>query len=227
MNYAMVRVLPVRNYLYLLISLYAGSSFALAAPEIKNPFQHPLYAGAAVGYGATTWQGLVPAKENQNVAINISAPTFAKEGGAVWGVFTGYEFNPFFAMEASYMHYPDATLYFDENSLFAFDHGDNVTLTTRTESLAIMAKIMMIIPKSRIRAYSSAGFAEIHRKDNINEQWRPTPTFGVGFNYNLNEHVMAEIASTYTAGYGESEINPVNDYVPFLYAVFFKLAYRI
>jgi hypothetical protein len=38
---------------------------------------------------------------------------------------------------------------------------------------------------------------------------------------------MAEIAGSYTAGFGESELEPVYDYIPFLYAVVLRIAYRI
>ena len=61
----------------------------------------------------------------------------------------------------------------------------------------------------------------------MTENRRVTPTFALGFNYNLSEHIMAELGANYTAGYGESELNPAKDYVPFLYSAFVQLAYRI
>ena len=78
-----------------------------------------------------------------------------------------------------------------------------------------------------MRVYSSVGVAQVHRWDDMNENNRIAPTFGVGFNYNFAEHVMGELGANYTAGYGESELNPAKDYVPFLFSVFFKVAYRI
>ena len=226
-NYAAAQALLVRKRSLLLL-LWASAAFSLEpADVIKDPFRYPLYAGGTGGYGATTWGGLVPSESNQNVAISLSAPTLANEGGAVWGLFAGYEFSPYFAIEANYMRYPDATLTFDEMSLFAFDHDDRITLVTHTDTASLAAKIMLVIPRTTIRAFSSAGVAEVRRTDEINEIWRVTPTFGVGFNYNLNAHTMLEITNNYTAGYGESEINPVKDYVPFLYSVSLKLAYRL
>ena len=227
MNCAAARVPLVRNVFTLLSLVWASAAFALEAPEVNDPFRFTRYAGGCGGYGATTWAGLVPSEDNQNVAISISAPTLASEGGAVWGLFAGYELSPYFAIEANYMHYPDATLTFDEMSLFAFDHEDKVTLITHTDTASLIAKIMLVIPHTTVRAFSSAGVAEIRRKDEINEIWRVSPTFGVGFNYNLNAHTMVEIMNNYTAGYGESEINPVKDYVPFLYSVSLRLAYRV
>ena len=61
----------------------------------------------------------------------------------------------------------------------------------------------------------------------MNDTRRDSVTFGVGFVYNISEHIMTELGVNYTAGYGESELNPAQDYVPFLYSGFLKLAYRV
>jgi hypothetical protein len=89
-----------------------------------------------------------------------------------------------------------------------------------------MAKIMMVIPTTTIRAYSSIGLAEVHRSDEIKDLWMGRPNFGVGFNYDITDHIMAEIGGTYTAGQGQSELNPVQDYFPFLYSIIARIAYR-
>ena len=188
---------------------------------------HPIYGGGTIGYGSTTWRGLVPTESKQNVAISLSAPVRANEGGTVWGAFAGYEFTPYFALEANYLHYPSATLTFDETSLFTFDYDDKTTLQTNTEVAFIMGKFMLIVPRTGVRAYSSIGLANVHRDDFVNETWKVTPTFGAGLNYNLTPQFMGAIEFNYTAGYGEAEVNPVNSFVPFLYSLFFKLAYRI
>lgn len=187
---------------------------------------HPIYAGATGGYGSTTWEGLVPTPVNQNMAMKTSTPVMVREGGIVWGVFAGYEFSPSFALEANYMRYPKAAISFDELSMFAFDNDGLLQLYTDTETISIMAKVMLMIPRTTMRVYSSFGAAEIHRWDDMNENKRYSPTFGVGFNYPLSEHVLSEVGINYTAGYGESELNPARDYVPFLYSACVKLAYR-
>ncbi|MFZ4077026.1 MAG: outer membrane beta-barrel protein [Legionellaceae bacterium] len=179
------------------------------------------------GYGSSTWEGLVPTPDKQNTAINISMPTHVNEGGGVWGLFGGYELSTFFAIEASYMHYKDATVSFDEDSLFAFDHEDRLEFTTKTSQTSVMAKVMLTVPGTSLRGYSSAGIAGVSRKDEINSRSRVSPTFGVGVNYNINPRVMLELAGNYTAGYGESELNPIRDYVPFLYSVFLRAAIRV
>lgn len=187
---------------------------------------HPLYLGIAGGYGSTTWDGLVPSSNNQNSAMNMSTPIEVREGGGVWGVFAGYGFNPYFAIEAMYLRYPHAEVIFDASSLFAFDHNDITKFNTQTESISLMGKIMMLIPKTKIKAYSGAGVANLHREDMIIDEWRVSPTFGVGLSYPITEHFIGTLAGDYTAGFGESQLNPADTYFPFLYSVTFRLAYH-
>ena len=211
--------------IFIICGLYSSVVFCdTVSPEAA--IIHPAYVGVLGGYGSTTWQGLVPSDENKNDAMLMSTPTEVHEGGALWGVVAGYELSPYFALEANYMRYPDAHIYFDKDSLFAFENDDLLELNTTTQTVAFFAKIMMIIPKTNLRLYSSAGVARIQRSDVISSDWRTSPTFGVGINDNLNSHLLAEIGSTYTAGYGEAELNPAKDFIPFLYSVYAKLAYR-
>lgn len=209
-----------KNTLSLLFSLLFTSSIAQADSAAKN---HSLYLGALGGYGSTTWEGLV--STTQNDALNLSAPIDAKEGGGVAGFFTGYEFSPYFAVEASYIHFPSATIYFDQQSLFSFDHNERTSFATNTEAVNLLAKVMLKIPQSKFRVYSSAGIGNVHRKDLITNQWHLGPGFAVGLNYLFNEHIMAEVNGTYIAGFGESQLNPANTYIPFLYTGNLRLAY--
>jgi len=220
-------VLLVRNSITIAALICYCATATAQDVAHQDAFQYHFYAGGSAGYGSTTWQGLVPSEEKQNIAINISTPINTTEGGGVFGAFAGYEFAPYFALEAGYMHFPNAKLSFDETSLFAFDHNDNTTLITQTEMASLVAKIMLLIPKTSVRAYSSFGIADVHRDDDIKDQWHVAPTFGFGLNYNITPHIMSEISANYAAGYGESEISPIDDYIPFLYAISFKLAYRI
>lgn len=201
-------------------------AFSQQIPKKSDIFKYPFYVGIMGGYGSTTWQGLVPSLENQNVAMSISTPISVREGGGVWGVLGGYELTHFFAIETNYMRFPDATISFDEDSLFAFEQEGLTELHTQTQTASVLAKIMLVIPKTSIRLFSGAGVAGVWRTDEINQDYRISPTFAFGANVNFNERLMGEIGANYTAGYGESEINPAKDFVPFLYSVFVKLALR-
>jgi len=209
------------GFIILLFLVDANAAFADA-----NYAKYPFYLGVTGGYGKTTWQGLVPPENKQNVATDVFTPKYVNEGGALWGLFGGYEFLPYFALEAAYLRYPNAKISFDSSSLFSFENNGLTYFTSKTETISLMAKIMMFIPLTDVRAYSSLGVAEVHRSDPINEHWTGSPSFGAGFNYNLTERVMVELGAVYTAGKGQSELNPVEDYFPFLYSVFLQLAYR-
>lgn len=212
------------NFIFLGLVDLTLSSQAYAVDA--NIFHYPFYIGMTGGYGSTTWGGLVPSRRNQNVAISMSTPKYVNEGGAVWGLFAGYELLPYFGFEAAYQRYPNAKVTFDQMSLFTFEHNGITQFTTHTETYSLMAKILFVIPRTFFRVYSSAGAAEVHRSDQINDHWRMSPAFGLGVNYNFTEHIMAEFGGNYTAGFGESELSPAEDYFPFLYSFFVRLAYR-
>ncbi|CDZ77171.1 OmpA-like transmembrane domain protein [Legionella massiliensis] len=212
--------------IYSLILLELCSFFCYGDGITSSPFSRGAYFGFLGGYGSTTWKGLVPAKENQNVALSLSTPLRAKEGGGVWGVLAGYEFIPALALEASYMRFSKAKVFFDQDSLFSFDHDDNVKLVTKTETLNLMGKILLPILQTPFRVFLSAGVAGIHRDDLLVKDWRVSPTFGGGLNYRLGQHAMVEIGGNYTAGYGESQLSPSDTYFPFLYSVSARLSYH-
>lgn len=212
-----------RKMTFLLSVLTCLSSLPSHADNLPDKFHYPFYIGLTYGYGSTTWGELVP--EKQNAAMNLSTPVSVNEGGAIWGILAGYELLPQFALEASYTRYPTARLYFDSMSLFTY-YYDRTELTTNVESGSLIAKFLLIIPRTSIRAFSSVGVAGVHRYDAIKNIWRVDPTFGGGFNYNFTEHWMTEIGINYTAGYGQAELNPAKDFVPFLYSVFLHFAYR-
>ncbi|STX29479.1 Uncharacterised protein [Legionella beliardensis] len=211
------------------INVYVGYCLFIASlscfAEGSQLFSNTIYVGLTGGYGSTTWEGLVPADKNKNGAMTISTPIHVNEGGFMWGFFSGYEFSPHFAIESHYRHYPSAQVDFDKDSLFAFDHHNTTHFTSHTETIGLMGKIMLIVPNTSMQIYSGAGVAGIHRYDVISNDWRKVPTFDIGFNL-IGKHFMFGLGGNYTAGYGESEIDPAKDYFPFLYSVFMNLAYR-
>jgi opacity protein-like surface antigen len=207
------------------VSVQASTQASIqTSTQAETKQRHPFYVGVAGGSGATTWSYLVP--KYMSDALSTSIPVRVSEGGKVWGVQVGYEFIPEFAMELSYMYYPVANLYFDEDSLFTYlQHGNN-KLKTHTSRVALAGKIMLTIPHTPVKAFSSFGAAEVYRYDKIVRRWRLNPTFGAGLDYDITEHVMAEVGTEYVAGYGQSELDPCDHFIPFLYSGFFRLNYR-
>jgi len=199
------------------------TTYALTT-DITTPL--PYYVGIISGYGSTTWRQLVPKTNQHSVAMAMSTPTHVDEGGIIWGLFGGYEFSKTFAIEGSYTHYPSARVYFDPTSLFTFEHG-LTEFTTSTEALSISGKLMMPFRQTALRIFSSVGAAALHRHDVVTNRLRLSPTFGVGINYPITQRIFLEAGITYTGGYGESELDPAEDYVPFLYAGFLHIAWRL
>lgn len=213
-------------FLYSMVNQVAIQAEAVHTQFIEKKYRYQTYAGLTYGYGATTWGYLIP--PDDNIAMNLSTPISVTEGGTLWGFFLGYEFNPSFALEGSYMHYPKAKVYFDPISLFTFENNGLSGFTSHTQSLALLGKFMIQIPRNTdFRAYSSAGIAGIHRDDIITNEWAVGPNFGVGFTYLITERLMAEFGIVYTAGAGVSELTPADDFIPFLYSVFARLALRV
>jgi hypothetical protein len=220
----LIVIIKKLGFNFLPFFLYSIVSFGNG--EIHPAFNQVIYLGLIGGYGSTTWEGLVPNKAKQNSALNLSTPIKVNEGGAVWGIFGGYEFIPAFAVELSYMNFPKAKVFFDPMSLFSFENNDKLSFLTKTDSLNLMAKVMLSILKTSFKFYSSAGVAGLHRHDLLANHWRLSPSFGVGINYPLGKHCMAEIGGNYTAGYGESQLSPTDSFYPFLYSITARLAYR-
>lgn len=216
----MNKIIPV-------LSILLGLIVSLEVQSDSPSFVHrPVYAGINGGFGSTTWGFLVPSYDNQNSALSISTPIRVNEGGGVYGIFAGYEFTRYFAIEANYRNFPDAALTYDSFSMYSFDHDGETELLTETDTLNLMAKVMLTLPGSAARLYSSFGVAGVHRLDGMNRQWKPSAAFGAGFNADLTERLMIEIGFNYTAGYGESEINPANSYIPFLFSATLGLGFR-
>jgi len=198
-------------------------AYAATDPDL---FRYPFYVGVEGGYGSTTWGWLVPPENRASELLELSTPTNVNEGGALWGIFMGYELIPEFAVEANYSRYTTAHVFFSDESIFAFTYDGQTQFNSGTEDYSLSAKFMLFIPQTTVRVYSSVGVAAVHRYDILEDRWRASPAFGVGFNYNITPHWMTEIGANFTGGYGESELTPANDYMPFLYSVFLRLAYR-
>lgn len=186
-----------------------------------------LYIAVASGYGMTTWGKLVPDGSSQSYALTFSMPKAVKEGGSSWGLFAGLVLLPCFDLELGYIHFPDARIAFDSSSLFTFEHNGLTSFTSQTESFSLMGKFKILIPHTRVSVFSSLGLAELHRKDQIINQWIFSPAFGTGISYPLSDRFSTELAANFITGQGTVELSPTEHYFPFVYALFLRLAYRL
>lgn len=206
----------------LTLSLLSTPMLALASKH--NDFnKHPFYVGAQIGYATTTWKHLV----SEDMSLWGTTPLHVKEGDLSWGIFIGYEFEPQFALEAEYLRLPTATLAFDKQmSIYIYrDHIQR--LRTKTDVMTVHGKFMAPLASLPIRIFAIAGIAIIHRTDFLADtKSNVGADFGAGFNFNVSPHVLAEFGFEFFTGQGVTEYEPIRNFIPFLYTLHFKLAYR-
>jgi hypothetical protein len=181
------------------------------------PHSH-LYAGLTLAHGETAWKNLV----SDDFIVQISAPKSAEDYGTAWGGFLGYQFGQQFALEATYLRYPNTRILLDEFS-FYYPITD---LTTHTQAYSMIGKFILPVANGRVSVYLDAGAGFTHRNDVLAKVTRVAPTFGLGFIANVTQHIMSQLGFAYYIGYGRSERRPVDDFVPFLFSVYFRLGYR-
>ena|SRR3990167_4222918 len=218
-------------FLWLLLFIIgAYSEMCLAANTNLFPDKwraRPLYFGALLGYGSTDWSQLVAHCEDPNACfLWLSAPISAGDRGIVWGFFAGYEIQPYFAVETTYAYFPMTPVLFDEFSVY--NERFNVThIDSYTDALSFVGKFMVQMGSTGLRGFANAGGALVRRRDDLAHNIHVTPTFGVGVNYVFPSELMFEVGFQYYAGYGKAVVSPAANYMPFLYSVHAKLAYRI
>lgn len=196
-------------------------------------FHHPAYVGLLGGFGSTDWSMLVADCNNPwgtfgsscSSTVPSSAPIQAGDKGFVWGAVVGYEIQPHFALEAAYEDFPNTTVVFgDENfynaSMSAF------SFVSQTDAYSLVGKFMVQIANSGVRGFANAGAALTHRSDMLNNIYHFTPTFGFGFDYVFRRHWMFVTGFQYYCGYGEANLTPAVNYIPFLYSLHVVMAYR-
>lgn len=215
-------------------SIHTSSENPYPARWNKSKF----YLGAITGYGSTDWGMLVINCDPKDIQCDAtmrdilaeSAPKAAGDDGAVWGVTAGYEVNPTWAMEASYIRFPTTLIHIKPNSFFyntAFPNDIAANFSTETWGFIFVGKFMTQIGHSGIRGFANAGLDVTHRKDIYTNASKISATFGAGLNYVFKSDVMLELFFQYIAGYGQSNEIPIVYYMPFLYTVGIKMMYRI
>lgn len=181
------------------------------------PDPHPFYVGGILGYGNTNWSQMV----SQDSASANSTPISAGGSGVMVGAFAGYELTSHFAVEANYMRFPSANIKFEPDNVYGID-----SFTSYTNEYGVMGKFMVPIGSSKFKAFSEVGPAYVQRDDILAKEGKIGAGFGLGVDYNINQRWMSELGFQYYTGFGASEFKPVYDYIPFLYTLNLRIAYR-
>lgn len=217
MNYrSLAKLFSLSISVFLLF--YVTSSCAIVVPNY--PFHYPhFYLGLTLGYGETTWNEL----DSDDYFVTVSVPKESDDYGNTWGGFIGYQFGRYFALEAKYRRYPNTRITLDD---FSFYYPLKA-YTTHTQVFSSIGKFILPLANSRINAFIDAGVAFTHRNDVLAKVTRVAPSFGLGFSSNASRRVIATLGFEYYIGYGKSEHMPLDDFVPFLFGVYFSLGYRL
>lgn len=201
-----------------------------SSPYLAEWKERPFYFGPLIGYGSTDWSMLALHCNGNDFcrqAVSESAPISAGDTGLVWGATIGYEVKPSWAIESTFMRYPNTTVLFDPLANFYLDNYNLSTLRTTTWALIGVAKFMTQIADTGWRGFANAGIGFTFRDDVITNAVRINPTFGVGVNHLFPQNVMLEFSFQYIPGFGEANHMPAIQYMPFLYSLNAKLVYRL
>ncbi len=210
---------------------FSAMSFADQGQSLPLKQQF-LYAGLIGGYGNDDWSSMVVSYNNvADIATYNSNPAGVDGKGALFGLNAGYQFNAHVAVEAEYVKMPTANVsmkYFGSASL-------ERNISSQLSYAAITLKLMAPIFNSNFTFFAEAGPAYEWRKDSASWDlldeypavsvgtW--APLFGGGFMYRMDQHWQSELAFQYLPGTGKSVGDPMNYYIPEIYAGQFKLDY--
>ena len=205
----------------LTLSLFLISSilFSVAYASTNRTPPPRFYAGGTIAYGKTTWKQL----DSDDFAVQSSAPVSSIDKGTTWGAFLGYQFGKSFAMEATYMRYPNTHIRLGD---FSFYYPLE-EINTRTQVYSLVTKFLLPVMNARANLFMDTGVGFTRRSDVLAKVTRVGPTFGFGISFNPARRIITEAGFEYYVGYGKSERRPVADFVPFLYALYLRIGYRI
>lgn len=216
----------VRGSMLASLSLF---SYAANANKIDMHKLFPsktVYIGINVGGGATTWKYLVDKYDPPPNPISATTPSHVDEGGAAWGIVFGFDVSSNFAIEFQYVEFPDSKITFDDFGKVTYMLQSN-TITSHTEAYSLSGKFYLPVGvNTHLRAFSAVGAGLVKRDDIINEVSCVTPYMSAGLSYNFTRHLISEVGFQYFTGFGASEVLPVQDFVPFAWDAYFRLAYQ-
>ncbi len=199
----------------LLALLLSLPSVVLASETFS---EHFFYVGLMGGYANVDW-GPVISTDRATLATN---PTSAEGVGGLYGFDAGYQLNPYLQFEVEYMRLPTSNLTY---SVAAHRNYGVVDSTSIMDFYAVIAKFIVPLAETGLSLFTDAGPAYQRRSDNVAVIGTYEPTFGAGVLYRASPNIQLEASFQYGSGTGESEMNPMDDYIPEVYAYTFKVDY--
>lgn len=179
---------------------------------------HFFYAGLIGGYANVDWSPVI----STDRATLPTNPTNAEGEGGLYGFNVGYQFNPYIQFEAEYIRLPTSTLEF---SLASRRNYGPLETTSTADFWAAIVKFIVPLGETPFSLFTDAGPAYQTRSDEVADISTYEPTFGAGILYRASPEIQIEASFQYASGTGESEMDPMNDYIPEVYAYTFKVDY--
>jgi hypothetical protein len=218
------------KYLACVLPLSFFASCCLAKNEDGDSLSYlfpskTVYFGVNIGGGYTTWKYLVDTRDAPPDPIDPSTPIAVNEGGPSWGVVAGFDVAKNFAIELQYMQFADSHISFDQNG---YDTYGYYSIVSKTDAYSLSGKFFVPVGnRTHLRAFAAVGVGTVERNDVINKASCVTPYLSSGLDYNFTRHWIVEGGFQYYTGFGASELNPVNDFIPFAWDGYARLAYQL
>lgn len=204
-------------------------SFSVSADDDQLDYLFPskrVYLGVNLGGGWTEWKYLVDTTDPEDNNTDLATPSNVKEGGPSWGAVFGFTVSKNFAMELQYMQFANATIYFGPDNYYYVANGVS-SMVSKTRAYSLSGKFLVPVGiKTHLRAFAAVGAGLVDRDDIINKLSCISPYLSAGLNYAFTQHWNLESGFQYYTGFGASELLPVNDFIPFAWDAYARLAYQ-
>ena len=225
----------------LFLSFFIMSFFSVGVMADDNPVasifpSRDLYVGFNLGGGSTEWKYLVDTKDSGGPESTLGAtPDSVTEGGPSWGVVIGYLVGKNFAIELQYIDFANSTIVFGNYGVYqqltdCTTPSDSSTgtckMVSKTDAYSLSGKFLVQVGKTHMRAFAAVGGGLVQRTDVINHVSAIAPYMSAGLDYNFNRHWILESGFQYYTGFGASEVDPVDDFIPFAWDAYARLAYQ-
>lgn len=182
------------------------------------------YVGGGLGYS------------NFNTPTNLALvggsafdkQTSHKVGGVAGRVFSGYNFNPFFGLEAGYAHYAQSQYKYSAQLLPAGTARSSATY--KMYSINLVGKAYLPLSDTGFNLYGLGGGALV-RSDNVitgfkeQKQTKLRPVYGLGAQYDFPDNPVST-GIEYSRVQGKGNIKTSPSAIPSANLVTFNLAYN-
>lgn len=214
--------------LFLSLLLFFVASLGIAESTDSLFPKKTVYFGINVGGGSTEWKYLVDTTDPADDAADTTLPTSVTEGGPSWGAVFGYDVSKNFAVELQYMQFANAHINFSPvDSIYALPPYNFTSMTSQTSAYSLSGKYLAQIARLPVRAFAAVGAGVVQRRDILFKGDCVTPYLSSGLVYSASRHWMIESGFQYYTGFGDSELRPVNNYIPFAWDAYARIAYQI